>query len=106
MSPKDSTEETLNVSILGRNYTLLCTPDDKATLLAAVALVDKKMSTIHQQMSMSGHDKIAVFAALQIANELLQFNMHNTTQVESTQRIEHMARQIDDVINPPLSPLI
>jgi hypothetical protein len=32
--------------------------------------------------------------------------MHNTTQVESTQRIEQMARQIDDVINPPLSPLI
>ena len=62
MSPKDSTKETLNVSILGRNYTLLCTPDEKATLLAAVALVDKKMSTIHQQMSMSGHDKIAVFA--------------------------------------------
>ena len=106
MSPKDSTKETLNVNILGRSYTLLCTADEKSTLLAAVALVDKKMSTIHQQMSTSGHDKIAVFAALQIANELLQFNMHNTTQVESTQRLERMARQIDDAVNPPLDTLI
>ena len=99
-------KETLNVNILGRGYTLLCTPDEKATLLAAVALVDKKMTTIHQQMGMSGHDKIAVFAALQIANELLQFNLQNSGQVESNQRIEKMLRQIDDTINPPISPLI
>ena len=101
-----SHKETLNVSILGRNYTLLCTSDEKATLLASVALVDKKMTTIHQQMGLSGHDKIAVFAALQIANELLQLNLHNSTQLESTQRIERMVQQIDDAINPPLNTLI
>lgn len=101
-----SQKETLNVNILGRNYTLLCTPDEKATLLAAVALVDKKMTTIHDQMGLTGHDKIAVFAALQIANELLQLNMQNTTQLESTQRIERMSQKIDEVINPSISPLL
>ena len=101
-----SQKGTLNVNILGRSYTLLCTSDEKATLLASVALVDKKMTTIHQQMGLSGHDKIAVFAALQIANELLQLNLHNSTQLESTQRIEQMVQQIDDAINPPLNSLI
>ena len=101
-----SQKETLNVNILGRSYTLLCTSDEKATLLASVALVDKKMTTIHQQMGLSGHDKIAVFAALQIANELIQLNLHNSTQLESTQRIEQMVQQIDDAINPPLNSLI
>lgn len=101
-----SHKETLNVNILGRSYTLLCTSDEKATLLASVALVDKKMTTIHQQMGLSGHDKIAVFAALQIANELLQLNLHNSTQLESTQRMERMVQQIDDTINPPLNTLI
>ncbi|MFZ1416789.1 MAG: cell division protein ZapA [Burkholderiaceae bacterium] len=101
-----SQKETLNVNILGRSYTLLCTSDEKATLLASVALVDKKMTTIHQQMGLSGHDKIAVFAALQIANELLQLNLHNSTQLESTQRIEQMVQQIDDAIHPPLNSLI
>ena len=43
-----STKETLNVNILGRGYTLLCTSEEKSTLLAAVALVDKKMTTINQ----------------------------------------------------------
>ena len=101
-----SQKETLNFNILGRSYTLLCTSDEKATLLASVALVDKKMTTIHQQMGLSGHDKIAVFAALQIANELLQLNLHNSTQLESTQRIEQMVQQIDDAIHPPLNSLI
>ena len=101
-----SQKETLNVNILGRSYTLLCTSDEKATLLASVALVDKKMTTIHQQMGLSGHDKIAVFAALQIANELLQLNLHNSTQLESTQRIEQLVQQIDDAILPPLNSLI
>ena len=101
-----SQKETLNVNILGRSYTLLCTSKEKATLLASVALVDKKMTTIHQQMGLSGHDKIAVFAALQIANELLQLNLHNSTQLESTQRIEQMVQQIDDAIHPPLNSLI
>ena len=101
-----SQKETLHVNILGRSYTLLCTSDEKATLLASVALVDKKMTTIHQQMGLSGHDKIAVFAALQIANELLQLNLHNSTQLESTQRIEQMVQQIDDAIHPPLNSLI
>ncbi len=101
-----SQKETLNVNILGRSYTLLCTSDEKATLLASVALVDKKMTTIHQQMGLSGHDKIAVFAALQIANDLLQLNLHNSTQLESTQRIEQMVQQIDDAIHPPLNSLI
>lgn len=75
-------KETLNVSILGRSYTLLCSPDEKASLLASVALVDQKMQTINQQMGLSGHDKIAVFAALQIAHELLQHNLHNHTNIE------------------------
>lgn len=105
-TPPANGKETLNVSILGRAYTLLCSPDERATLLAAVALVDKKMSIIHQHMGLSGHDRIAVFAALQIANELLQLNLHNSTQLEATQRIERMTQQINDTINPPIDPLV
>ena len=99
------TKETLNVSILGRNYTLLCAPDEKASLLASVALVDQKMQTIHQQMGLSGHDKIAVFAALQIAHELLQHNMHNSSSIVAVQRIDHMNQAIDNVMNAPQTPL-
>lgn len=94
-------KETLNVSILGRQYTLLCAPEEKSSLLAAVTLVDQKMNTINQQMGMSSHDKIAIFAALQIAHDLLQYNLHNSTNIEATNRIEHMNDAIDHVLNSP-----
>ncbi|TDR30892.1 cell division protein ZapA [Hydromonas duriensis] len=92
-------KDALNVTILGRNYTLLCAPDEKASLLASVALVDQKMQMINQQMDLSGHDKIAVFAALQIAHELLQLNLQNSTSIEATQRINRMNDSIDEVLN-------
>ncbi|AXF86614.1 Cell division protein ZapA [Ephemeroptericola cinctiostellae] len=98
-------KETLNVSILGRSYTLLCSPDEKASLLASVALVDQKMQTINQQMGLSGHDKIAVFAALQIAHELLQHNLHNHASIEAAQRINAMNNAIDEVMSVPQTPL-
>lgn len=95
----NSNKETLNVTILGRSYTLLCTPDEKTSLLASVTLVDKKMQFINQQMGLSGHDKIAVFAALQIAHELLQHNLHNSSSIEASQRIEKMNLALDKAIN-------
>lgn len=94
-----SNKETLNVTILGRGYTLLCTPDEKTSLLASVTLVDKKMQSIHQQIELSGHDKIAVFAALQIAHELLQYNLHNSSGIEANQRIEQMNLAIEKMLN-------
>ena len=100
-----STKETLVVSILGRNYTLLCQPEEKAALLASVALVDQKMTSINTQMSTSGHDKIAVFAALQIAHEFLQHNMHNSASIDAKQRIASMNSSIDSVLNEPIPPL-
>jgi cell division protein ZapA len=99
-------KETLNVNILGRSYTLLCAKDEKASLLAAVTLVDQKMNSINQQMGMSSHDKIAVFAALQIAHELLQHNMHNSASIEASQRIEHLNQAIDTVMGASQNTLL
>ncbi|MGL4767159.1 MAG: cell division protein ZapA [Formosimonas sp.] len=97
-----ASKETLNVSILGRNYTLLCAPEEKTSLLAAVTLVDNKMQTINQQMHLATHDKVAVFAALQIAHELLQHNMHNSSSIDAIQRLERMNASIDQVLPAPI----
>ena len=63
--------EQLTVNILGREYRLSCVAEEKDALLAAVAYVDQKMSDIRDHGKITGNDRIAVFAALNIANELL-----------------------------------
>jgi len=63
--------EQFSVNILGREYRLSCPPEEKGALLAAVDYVDRKMQEVKNSGKVMSSDRIAVFAALNIASELL-----------------------------------
>ena len=63
--------EQLDVRILDRDYRLSVSEDDKPRLLQAVEMVDAKMRTIRDKGRISGIDRLAIMAALQLAHELL-----------------------------------
>lgn len=63
--------ERVDVSILGRDYSLACPPQEKEALLAAVRQVDQRMLAIKGAGRIVSNERIAVMAAIQIANELL-----------------------------------
>jgi cell division protein ZapA len=62
----------LDVTILGREYRVACAEDEQAELFEAVALLDARMREIRDKGRTGGVDRIAVMAALNIANELLR----------------------------------
>lgn len=64
--------EELRVDILNREFTLMVSPDERGTLEKAAAMVDQKMRTIRDAGKIGGIDKIAIMAALQIADELVK----------------------------------
>ncbi len=74
MSPGSTGEHTLtlDVSILGRDYKVACKEGERADLLEAVALLDARMREIRDSGKTGGIDRIAVMAALNIANDLLR----------------------------------
>lgn len=63
--------ERVDVSILGRDYSLACPPAEKTALLSAVRHVDQRMLAIKGSGKIVSNERIAVMAAIQIANELL-----------------------------------
>lgn len=63
--------ERVDVSILGRDYSLACLPAEKAALLAAVRHVDQRMLAVKGSGKVASNERIAVMAAIQIASELL-----------------------------------
>ena len=63
---------TLDVSILGREFKVACREDERDELTEAVALLDRRMREIRDAGKVSGTDRIAVMAALNIAHELLR----------------------------------
>lgn len=64
--------ERLDVTIMGREYTLACAPDEKDALIAAAQHVDRIMQKLRSQSRAStSTERIAIIAALQLAVELL-----------------------------------
>ena len=70
----DDTSVTLDVLILGREYRIACNESERADLLQAVQFLDRRMREIRDAGKIAGTERIAVMAALNIANDLLRAN--------------------------------
>jgi len=64
-------QKTIDVSIMGRSYKVACADDERDALRAAVEYLDLKMSEIKRAGKITGTERIAVMAALNISHELL-----------------------------------
>ncbi|HEX6136105.1 MAG TPA: cell division protein ZapA [Casimicrobiaceae bacterium] len=63
---------TLDVSILGRELKVACKEGEREELTQAVAMLDQRMREIRDGGKVSGAERIAVMAALNIAHDLLR----------------------------------
>jgi len=63
---------TLDVSILGREYRIACKEYEREELLRSVQFLDRRMREIRDTGKVSGAERIAVMAALNITHELLR----------------------------------
>lgn len=62
----------LDVAILGREYRIACRESEREALMQSVAHLDSRMREIRDNGKVTGIDRIAVMAALNLANELLR----------------------------------
>ena len=95
--------ERVDIAILGRDYSLACPPEEKDALLAAVRLVDQRMLAIKGTGKVASNERIAVMAAIQIANELLSLRapdgpLGNIALGDFKGKIESMNDMLDDVL--------
>ena len=66
---------TVEVSLLGRTYRVACEEGERESLLQAVAYLDAKMNEIRKAGKVTGSERIAVMAALNVAHELLSVRL-------------------------------
>ncbi len=97
--------ERVDVSILGRDYSLACAPSEKDALLAAVRHVDQRMLAIKGSGKMASNERIAVMAAIQIAGELLNMRapdgpLSNIALGDFKGKIDAMNDMLDQVLGP------
>ncbi len=62
----------LDITLLGREFKVGCKEHERAELMEAVATLDERMRAIRDGGKIAAIDRIAVMAALNLANELLR----------------------------------
>lgn len=89
----------VSVRILDKEYQVSCPADERTALLDSAEILDTKMRDIRDSGKVVGLERIAVMAALNMANELLQANAKDKV-LENTlgNRLKLMSDQVESVL--------
>jgi cell division protein ZapA len=63
----------VSIRILEKEYQVACPESEKADLLAAAELLNRNMRDIRDRGRIVGLDRVAVMAALNLANEVIKY---------------------------------
>jgi cell division protein ZapA len=97
VSEKESA--TVTVRILEKEYFVSCPQDERADLLVSAEYLNKKMREIRDTGKVVGADRIAVMAALNMANELLRLRkLDAELQGAVTGRVKHMRERVETAL--------
>lgn len=88
----------VDVNIMGREFKVACSDDEREGLITAVNYLDKKMREIRDTGKVIGVERIAIMAALNLAHELLTTRSGGFDIGDFKRRIISMQEQIDEAV--------
>ena len=91
----------VTIRILEKEYNVACPAEEKAALVASAELLNTKMREIRDSGKVVGLDRVAVMAALNLANELLKAQGQDE-ELKSIVglRIRAMREHLDSALGP------
>ncbi|MFT4634219.1 MAG: cell division protein ZapA [Arenicella sp.] len=88
----------INISIMGREFSVACPPEEQEDLMDAARYLDKNMKEIQKTGKIIGAERCAVMAALNITNDLLQLRRATAGQERLQERLNSLQERIDEVL--------
>jgi len=88
----------VTVKILDKDYTVACPAAERADLLESAEYLDRQMREIRESGKVATSDRIAVMAALNIANELLKLRNKGTLGKEVGARLKSMRERAESAL--------
>jgi len=89
----------VSVTLLNQTLSVNCPAGAEAQLLEAARYLDQKMHEIAENTRTNGPERIALMAALNIANELCAFRHQKEAYIQTvTQQIESLQNKIDEAL--------
>lgn len=90
-----SQNKAVDVNIMGREFTVSCSDEERPGLINAVNFLDTKMRDIRDSGKIIGVERIAIMTALNLSHELLSSKNGGTDTVDYKRRIARMQDEID-----------
>jgi cell division protein ZapA len=91
----------VSIRILEKEYHVACPANEQAALIASAELLNRKMREIRDSGKVVGLERVAVMAALNLANEYLKAkNSDEELQSIVGLRIREMRERLDEALGP------
>jgi len=88
----------INISIMGRDFSVACPPEEQEDLMDAARYLDKNMKEIQKTGKIIGAERCAIMSALNITNDLLQLRRATAGQEKVQARLDSLQERIDEVL--------
>lgn len=99
MSAKES-PNTVLIHLLGKEYQIACTPEQKQALTQAAEHLDEQMRNIRDHGKVIGLERIAVMAALNLSHDLLESKTQTqAASSDSKEGITRVNNKLDSALN-------
>ncbi len=91
----------VNIKILEKEYQISCPASERAALLDSAEMLNRKMREIRDTGKVIGLDRIAVMAALNMADELLRSRSRGELlEGDARLRLQAMRERVEGALQP------
>jgi cell division protein ZapA len=90
----------VSIRILDKEYQVACPAEERTDLLDSAEILNNKMREIRDSGRIVGLDRIAVMAALNMANDLIHAKVRDEKlEGDLSQRLKSMVDRVDDALS-------
>ena len=90
--------KAINISIMGRDFSVACPADEQEELFEAARYLDKNMKEIQKTGKIIGAERCAIMAALNITNDLLALQKVSASQADMQTKLDALQQRIDNAL--------
>jgi len=94
-----SDASSMQINVMGREFRIVCAPEEQKALREAVDYLNRKMQEIRDQGKITGLDRIAIMAALNISHEYLSTRFGNFDVAEIKRRMTNIETIVDQALS-------
>jgi cell division protein ZapA len=88
----------VKVSILGKEYSVVCGLDQKEALRRAASHLDDRMRHIQKSGKVIGTERCAIMAALNITHELLELKEKNAHSSQVNTQLQALKKKLEAAV--------